>query len=51
MLIQQGCDELQGYLFSRPLRPREMVQWLRSGPTELLELPNITAMTTISATH
>lgn len=30
MLQRQGCDELQGYLFSQPLRPREMVQWLRS---------------------
>ena len=31
MLQRQGCDALQGYLFARPLRPREMVQWLRNG--------------------
>ena len=29
MLLRQGCDEMQGYLYSRPLPPREMVQWLR----------------------
>ncbi|MNM74558.1 Phytochrome-like protein cph2 [compost metagenome] len=35
MLQRQGCDELQGYLFSQPLRPREMVQWLRSSQVDL----------------
>lgn len=35
MLQRQGCDELQGYLFSQPLRPREMVQWLRNGKAQL----------------
>ncbi|WP_449466830.1 bifunctional diguanylate cyclase/phosphodiesterase [Stenotrophomonas humi] len=34
MLQRQGCDELQGYLFSQPLRPREMVQWLRSSQVD-----------------
>ncbi len=29
MLQRQGCDEMQGYLYSRPLPPREMAQWLR----------------------
>ncbi|HEX7990599.1 MAG TPA: EAL domain-containing protein, partial [Stenotrophomonas sp.] len=51
MLKQQGCDELQGYLYSRPLRPREMVQWLRSGPAELLEPPQVASSNSISATH
>lgn len=31
LLRQQGCDEVQGYLYSRPLVPRELAQWLRSG--------------------
>ncbi len=31
MLQRQGCDALQGYLFARPLRPRDMVQWLKNG--------------------
>jgi len=29
MLQRQGCDEMQGYLYSRPLPPRDMAQWLR----------------------
>lgn len=29
-LQQQGCDEFQGYLFSRPLTEAEMSQWLRA---------------------
>ncbi len=29
MLLQQGCDEIQGYLHARPLPPRELVQWMR----------------------
>lgn len=32
MLRSQGCDEMQGYLFSRPLPPREMAQWLKARP-------------------
>lgn len=51
MLKQQGCDELQGYLYSRPLRPREMVQWLRGTPAELLEPPQVASNNSISATH
>jgi EAL domain-containing protein (putative c-di-GMP-specific phosphodiesterase class I) len=28
MLDRQGCDEVQGYLHSRPLPPRELAMWL-----------------------
>lgn len=31
LLRRQGCDELQGYLFSQPLPPREMSLWLKAG--------------------
>jgi len=27
MLAAAGCDELQGYLFSRPLPPDDFVRW------------------------
>ncbi|WP_305805222.1 EAL domain-containing protein [Stenotrophomonas sp. YIM B06876] len=37
MLRRQGCDEIQGYLYSRPLPPRELAQWLRQ--THALPLP------------
>ena len=29
LLRQQGCDEIQGYFYSRPLAPRDLAQWLR----------------------
>lgn len=28
-LRQWGCDEIQGYVYTRPLPPRELAQWLR----------------------
>ena len=28
-LRQWGCDEVQGYVHTRPLPPRELAQWLR----------------------
>jgi diguanylate cyclase (GGDEF)-like protein/PAS domain S-box-containing protein len=28
-LRQWGCDEIQGYIYTRPLPPRELAQWLR----------------------
>ena len=31
MLRRQGCDEIQGYLYSRPLVPRDLATWLRQG--------------------
>ena len=33
LLRRQGCDEIQGYLYSRPLVPRELAQWLRNAAT------------------
>ncbi|NYZ64332.1 EAL domain-containing protein [Luteimonas deserti] len=30
LLRDYGCDEVQGYLYSRPLPPREMVRWLQT---------------------
>ncbi|MET0289535.1 MAG: EAL domain-containing protein [Pseudoxanthomonas sp.] len=29
-LHEQGCDEIQGYFYTRPLPPRELAQWLRN---------------------
>ncbi len=34
MLRRQGCDEIQGYLYSRPLPPRDLAQWLRQGQAD-----------------
>jgi EAL domain-containing protein (putative c-di-GMP-specific phosphodiesterase class I) len=31
MLRRQGCDEIQGYLYSRPLAPRDLALWLKLG--------------------
>ena len=33
-----GCDEVQGYLFSRPVPPDDMAR-LMSGASQLLRLP------------
>ncbi|WP_313319415.1 EAL domain-containing protein [Stenotrophomonas sp.] len=44
MLQRQGCDALQGYLFARPLRPREMVQWLKQDHSQAAtDLPQLQA--------
>jgi diguanylate cyclase (GGDEF)-like protein/PAS domain S-box-containing protein len=32
LLRQQGCDEAQGYLFTRPLAPEQLETWLRVQP-------------------
>jgi len=34
LLREQGCDEIQGYLHSRPLPPRELASWLRARQAE-----------------
>jgi len=35
MLRRQGCDEIQGYLYSRPLTPRDLAQWLKNGGAQV----------------
>ncbi|MGA6180489.1 bifunctional diguanylate cyclase/phosphodiesterase [Stenotrophomonas sp. NPDC077421] len=35
MLRRQGCDEIQGYLYSRPLTPRDLAQWLKQGGAQI----------------
>ena len=29
LLREYGCNEVQGYLYARPLPPREMARWLQ----------------------
>ncbi|WP_233198854.1 putative bifunctional diguanylate cyclase/phosphodiesterase [Luteimonas rhizosphaerae] len=31
-LLDYGCDEVQGFLYSRPLPPRDMARWLKAQP-------------------
>ena len=33
-LAAQGCDEVQGYLFTRPLPPNEVVAWMQAHGTK-----------------
>ena len=33
LLIEYGCDEAQGYYFSRPLPGDDLFTWLESRPT------------------
>lgn len=39
MLRRQGCDEIQGYLYSRPLTPRDLAQWLKHGGGQMQAIP------------
>jgi EAL domain-containing protein (putative c-di-GMP-specific phosphodiesterase class I) len=38
MLRRQGCDEIQGYLYSRPLTPRDLAQWLKNGGAQAVPM-------------
>ena len=31
MLADAGCDQIQGYYLSKPMRPADLVEWLREG--------------------
>ena len=35
-LRMKGCDSAQGYLFSRPLPPKQMVAWLETYRSQLV---------------
>lgn len=39
MLRRQGCDEIQGYLYSRPLTPRDLANWLKQGGGQVAAIP------------
>ena len=39
MLRRQGCDEIQGYLYSRPLTPRDLANWLKQGGGQVPAIP------------
>jgi len=39
MLRRQGCDEIQGYLYSRPLTPRDLANWLKQGVGQVAAIP------------
>ncbi|MDY0955562.1 EAL domain-containing protein [Stenotrophomonas rhizophila] len=45
MLRRQGCDEIQGYLYSRPLTPRDLAQWLKTGGTRIAPREALVALT------
>ena len=34
ILASQGCHQAQGYLFSRPLNPQALEQWMGQSPTD-----------------
>jgi diguanylate cyclase (GGDEF)-like protein len=42
LLIAEGCTEVQGYLFSRPLPPDDLVTLLHSGPLTPAQPPQTT---------
>jgi diguanylate cyclase (GGDEF)-like protein len=37
LLVQMGCDELQGYLFAKPMSARAIVLWAMDAPTSLAQ--------------
>ena len=32
MLVELGCDSVQGYYISRPVAPEELLRWVRQPP-------------------
>ncbi len=38
-LVQQGCDQLQGYLFARPMAPDAFLSFALASPTHLIHRP------------
>ncbi|HEX6017574.1 MAG TPA: EAL domain-containing protein [Burkholderiaceae bacterium] len=36
-LVQLGCDELQGYLFAKPMSPRAIALWAMDAPASLTQ--------------
>jgi EAL domain-containing protein (putative c-di-GMP-specific phosphodiesterase class I) len=37
LLVQMGCDELQGYLFAKPMSARAIALWAMDAPTSLAQ--------------
>ena len=37
LLVQMGCDELQGYLFAKPMSARAIVLWAMDAPSSLAQ--------------
>jgi diguanylate cyclase (GGDEF)-like protein len=37
LLVQMGCDELQGYLFAKPMSARAIVLWAMDAPASLAQ--------------
>jgi EAL domain-containing protein (putative c-di-GMP-specific phosphodiesterase class I) len=37
LLVQMGCDELQGYLFAKPMSARAIALWAVDAPTSLAQ--------------
>jgi diguanylate cyclase (GGDEF)-like protein len=50
LLVQLGCDELQGYLFAKPMSARAIALWAMDAPTSLAQTfkPSLFKDTTIS---
>lgn len=44
IMVEQGCDEIQGFFFSKPLLPEDFAHWWQGN-----ERRNVSAVTTLSA--
>jgi len=49
LLIEYGCDEAQGYYFSRPLPPADLEQWLQTSPYGLVRSGSLNQVATGAA--